>query len=191
MVSALRQSGAESVLDLGCGEGKLLRLLLKARQFHRIEGMDVSYGELTKAMNRLNYEDLPPKQRERLKLWQGALTYRDQRMNGFDAAAVVEVIEHLDENRLQAFERVVFGCARPATVVVTTPNADYNALFDRMEAGTMRHTDHRFEWSRDEFRRWTEKINSEFQYQSRIEPIGPVDETYGAPSQMAIFTYGD
>ncbi|MGB3799237.1 MAG: methyltransferase, partial [Lewinella sp.] len=185
------QSGAESVLDLGCGEGKLLRLLLKERQFRRIEGTDVSYGELTKAMDRLHYEDLPPKQWERLKLWQGALTYRDERMNGFDAAAVVEVIEHLDENRLQAFERVVFGSARPSTVVVTTPNAEYNTLFEQMEAGTMRHTDHRFEWSRDEFKAWTEKTAAEFQYQVRIEPIGPVDERYGAPSQMAIFTYGD
>ncbi|WP_116107926.1 3' terminal RNA ribose 2'-O-methyltransferase Hen1 [Lewinella sp. IMCC34191] len=191
VLSALLASGAESVLDLGCGEGKLLRLLLKERQFRRIEGMDVSYGELTKAMDRLHYEDLPPRQRERLKLWQGALTYRDERMHGFDAAAVVEVIEHLDENRLQAFERVVFGSARPATVVLTTPNADYNALFEKMEADTMRHTDHRFEWSREEFRAWTERITSEYAYQVSIEPIGPIDDTYGSPSQMAIFTHAD
>ncbi len=130
VLEQLVASGANSVIDLGCGEGKLLRMLLKHKQFTRIVGTDVSYGELRKATERMHYEEMSPRQKERLELWQGALTYRDARMAGFDAAAVVEVIEHLDENRLQAFERVVFGVARPGTVVLTTPNAEYNVLYD-------------------------------------------------------------
>ena len=191
VLEQLVATGANSVIDLGCGEGKLLRMLLKHKQFTRIVGTDVSYGELRKATERLHYEEMTPRQKERLNLWQGALTYRDSRMAGFDAAAVVEVIEHLDENRLQAFERVVFGVARPGTVVLTTPNAEYNVLYDNLQAGTMRHSDHRFEWTRAEFQNWAYHVAQEFNYGVKITPIGPLDEAVGGPSQMAVFTYGN
>ena len=190
VLEQLKASGASSVIDLGCGEGKLLRMLLKHRQFTRIVGTDVSYSELRKAMERLRYDE-STKLQERVELWQGALTYRDRRMEGFDAAAIVEVIEHLDENRLQAFERVVFGAARPGTVVLTTPNAEYNVLYETLEAGTMRHSDHRFEWTRAEFKQWAERVAQEFNYGVSLSPIGPEDEKVGAPSQMAVFSYGN
>ena len=106
----------------------------------------------------------------------------------FDAAAVIEVIEHLDAPRLAAFERVVFDFARPATVVITTPNADYNPLFPTLPAGQMRHRDHRFEWTRAEFARWAEGIASRFGYSVRIQPVGPEDAALGAPTQMGIFS---
>ena len=141
----IKESGASSVIDMGCGEGKLLRMLLKQRQFSRIAGMDISYGELSKAKQRLRWDDMAPRQKERLQLFQGSLTYRDQRLSGFDAAALVEVIEHLDEDRLQAFVRVVFEFARPGVVVLSTPNVEYNALFENMAEGALRHDDHRFE----------------------------------------------
>ena len=188
VLKELRSSGASSVIDLGCGDGKLLRMLLKYGQFTRIVGTDVSYTELRRAMERLRYDE-SAKAQERVELWQGALTYRDRRMEGFDAAAVVEVIEHLDENRLQAFERVVFGSARPGTVVLTTPNAEYNVLYENLQAGTMRHTDHRFEWTREELKHWAERVAREFNYRVSLSPIGPENETVGAPSQMAVFTY--
>ncbi|HZJ15365.1 MAG TPA: 3' terminal RNA ribose 2'-O-methyltransferase Hen1 [Chthoniobacteraceae bacterium] len=187
VLAALKASGAASVLDLGCGEGRLLRLLLGEKQFTRITGMDVSHRALEIAADRLNLDRLPPKQRERLTLLHGSLMYRDARLAGHDAAAVVEVIEHLDPPRLAAFERVLFECARPGTVILTTPNRDYNALFPTLPAGHLRHRDHRFEWTRAEFAAWCDRIGARFGYSARILPVGPEDPAHGAPSQMGIF----
>ena len=166
-------------------------MMLKVQQFEKITGMDISYTELTKCKDRLYWDEMAPKQKERIELFQGALTYQDQRLNGFDAAVIVEVIEHLDENRLQSFERVVFGCAQPKTVILTTPNAEYNVLYDTMESGTMRHSDHRFEWSRKEFEAWANAVAAKNNYTVNFHPIGEVDEKVGPPSQMAIFEYGN
>lgn len=191
VLEKLKASGASSVLDLGCGEGKLIRMMLKEKQFQNITGMDVSYQELVKCKERLYWDDMAPRQKERIHLFQGALTYKDKRLAGFDAAAIVEVIEHLDENRLQSFERVVFEFARPKTVILTTPNGEYNVLFENMEADSMRHTDHRFEWSRKEFQKWANQVATTYNYKVQFLPIGEEDEKVGAPSQMAIFTYGN
>jgi 3' terminal RNA ribose 2'-O-methyltransferase Hen1 len=188
VVAALRASGAKRVLDLGCGEGQLLRKLLEDRSFEAIVGMDVSYRALELAQERLRLERMSPAQRARLTLIQGALTYRDRRLEGYDAAAVVEVIEHLDPPRLAAFERVLFEFARPATVVVTTPNVEYNVKFETLPADAFRHKDHRFEWTRDEFQAWAHGVARRFGYTARFLPIGPEDAIVGAPSQMGIFS---
>jgi 3' terminal RNA ribose 2'-O-methyltransferase Hen1 len=188
VLEQLRLSGARSVVDLGCGEGRLLRLLLAERQIERILGMDVSYRALETAQDRLRLDRLPPAQARRLALIQGSLLYRDARLAGFDAAAVVEVIEHLDPARLAAFERVVFEFARPGTVVLTTPNAEYNVRFPTLEAGRFRHADHRFEWSRAEFQGWAEQVAAAHSYQVSVAPVGPADPDVGAPSQLAVFT---
>lgn len=184
----LVESGARTVLDLGSGEGKLLRLMQRTGQFERIAGVDVSSRVLERAERKLRLSQLSPEQRERFSLWQGSLTYRDRRLEGFDAAALVEVIEHLEPERLPALERAVFEFARPTTVIVTTPNADYNALFESLPAGEFRHTDHRFEWSREEFSTWCDRVEANHGYSARILPIGPLDEDLGAPCQAAIFT---
>jgi 3' terminal RNA ribose 2'-O-methyltransferase Hen1 len=183
----LKVSGAASVLDLGCGEGRLLRLLLAERQFTRITGLDVSHRALEIAADRLKLDRLPPMQKERITLLHGSLTYRDGRLSGYDAAAVVEVIEHLDPPRLAAFERVLFECARPGTIVLTTPNRDYNSVWPTLPAGEFRHRDHRFEWTRAEFAAWCESIHARFGYAYQILPVGPEDAGRGAPTQMAIF----
>ena len=175
------------VLDLGCGEGKLLRLLLRQPKIEYILGMDVSHQALSRAANRLHLDEMPPRQRTRIDLIQGSLLYRDERLAGFDAAALVEVIEHLDENRLAALEAVVFGQARPAHVFVTTPNADYNQLFEKLNAGEFRHDDHRFEWSRAEFAVWATAVAERHGYQVRLVGMGEEVEGVGAPSQMAVF----
>jgi 3' terminal RNA ribose 2'-O-methyltransferase Hen1 len=188
VTAALRASGASRVVDLGCGEGRLLRLLLQERAFEEILGMDVSIRSLEIANERLHLERLPPKQRERIRLMHGSLMYRDQRIAGYDAAAVVEVVEHLDPPRLRAFERVLFEFARPGTVVMTTPNREYNAKFERLAAGEFRHRDHRFEWTREEFRIWAEGVATRFGYTVRFLPVGPEDEQLGAPTQMGVFT---
>lgn len=188
VLGALRASGAHSVVDLGCGEGRLLRLLLDDRTFERIVGMDVSYRALETASERLKLDRLPPMQRERIELVHGSLMYRDARLAGFDAAAVVEVIEHLDPPRLKAFERVAFEFARPGTVVLTTPNAEYNVRWPSLPAGRFRHRDHRFEWTRAEFQTWATGVAERFGYAVRFAPVGRVDPEVGSPTQMGIFT---
>jgi len=188
VLSVLKGSGAKRVLDLGCGEGKLVRALLSDRQFSEIVGMDVSWRSLEVATERLKLDRLPPMQKERVRLIHGSLMYRDTRLEGFDAAAVVEVIEHLDPPRLAAFERVVFEFARPGTVTVTTPNAEYNAKWETLPAGQFRHKDHRFEWTRGEFQNWANGIATRFGYAVRFVPIGDDDPTVGSPTQMGVFT---
>lgn len=183
----IKNSGAKTVVDLGCGEGKLLKLLIQEKQFEKIVGMDVSYRSLETAKRKLYYENMAPRMQERIDLIHGALTYRDARIEGFDAAALVEVIEHLDESRLAAFEKVVFGNARPTIVVITTPNGEYNTLFENLEEGKFRHSDHRFEWTRKEFQDWCTHILEDFEYDFEIKPIGEEDEKYGSISQMVIF----
>jgi 3' terminal RNA ribose 2'-O-methyltransferase Hen1 len=188
VVAALKNSGAKRVLDLGCGEGRLLKSLLEDRAFAEIVGMDVSHRALEVARERLHLDRLLPRQKERIRLIQGSLNYRDARLAGYDAATVVEVIEHLDPPRLAAFERILFEFARPATVVLTTPNAEYNIRFTTLPAGKFRHKDHRFEWSRDEFQVWAKKTAARFGYAVRFLPVGPDDPAVGAPTQMGIFT---
>lgn len=187
VVSVLRSSGAKRVLDLGCGSGKLITGLLKEPTFEVIAGVDVSHRALEIAASRLRLERLAPRQRDRVQLFQTALTYRDRRLSGFDAAAVVEVIEHLDKPRLSSFERVLFEHARPSTVVVTTPNREYNVKFEGLPAGQFRHRDHRFEWTRSELEDWAGEVAGRFGYGVRFLPIGPEDPELGAPTQMAVF----
>lgn len=188
VLAALRATGARRVLDLGCGEGALIRELLKDKQFELITGLDVSIRALEVASSRLRLDQLPPHQKDRVALLHGSLMYRDRRLNDFDAAAVVEVIEHLDPPRRAAFERVLFECARPAAVVLTTVNREYNALFGNLPAGKLRHPDHRFEWTRAEFRSWAEAVAGRCSYAVRFLPVGPQDPVLGPPTQMAIFT---
>ena len=183
----LTASGAKSVLDLGCGEGRLLRRLLREPQFTKLRGVDVSVGALQVATRRLRL-DGPDRDRERVHLLHGALTYRDARFAGFDAAALVEVVEHLDPPRLAALERVVFEFARPGTVVVTTPNRDYNVAWPSLPAGKFRHSDHRFEWTRAEFAAWATEVGAAHGYAVAFHGVGPEHAEWGTPTQAAVFT---
>jgi 3' terminal RNA ribose 2'-O-methyltransferase Hen1 len=192
VLGEITASGARSVLDLGCGSGKLLAELVKEPGLQRIVGLDVSHRALEAAARRLHTSSMAPRQRERVQLLHGSLTYRDGRLRGFDAAAIVEVIEHLDPPRIVAFEQVVFGHARPETVVLTTPNAEYNALFAGLPAGGFRHGDHRFEWTRPQLRAWAEGVASRYGYRVEVSGIGPQGTGpggagLGCPSQLAVF----
>ncbi len=187
VVAAVKESGARRVLDLGCGSGQLLRALLKESQFEEVVGLDVSIGALEYVERRLRLDRMTPRQRGRIRLLQGALTYRDSRLDGFEAAVLMEVIEHLDLSRLDALERSLFGASRPGCVVVTTPNREFNARFETLPAGAFRHPDHRFEWTRAEFRAWAGAVCDTYGYTVRYHDIGEFDPDLGAPTQMAVF----
>jgi 3' terminal RNA ribose 2'-O-methyltransferase Hen1 len=185
--AVLSASGARRVVDLGCGPGALLARLLRG-DYERIVGVDVSVRALEQAARRLKLDAMHDAQRQRIELLHSPLTYRDKRLAGFDAAALVEVIEHLDPPRLSAAEQNVFGSARPPTVIVTTPNAEYNVMWETLPAGTFRHPDHRFEWTRGEFASWANGVAERHGYTVRFLPVGPDDPTVGSPTQMAVFS---
>ncbi len=188
VIAAIRSAGSDSVIDLGCGEGRLVRALIKEKGITRIVGMDVSSRTLDHAARRMHMEEMAPKMRERVRLLQGSLTYRDSRLAGFDAAVLMEVIEHLDLSRLAALERTVFVEAAPSTVVITTPNVEYNVRFEGLADGSLRHRDHRFEWTREEFGNWASAVAERSGYTVRFLPVGDEDPQVGAPTQMAVFS---
>lgn len=183
----LKAAGAKRILDLGCGEGRLLRRLIVDPSFDELVGVDASMAVLARAKERIGLDGLPETQRARLRFLHSSLTYRDGRLAGFDGAAVVEVVEHLDPERLRAFERSIFEFAKPGIVALTTPNADYNVRFGSLPAGRFRHPDHRFEWSRGDFQSWSDAVAARFGYRVTFEGIGPDDSEVGAPTQMAVF----
>jgi 2-polyprenyl-3-methyl-5-hydroxy-6-metoxy-1,4-benzoquinol methylase len=187
IVELLRAAGATRVLDLGCGQGELVAALLKEKQVTEILGVDVSAGALAAAARKLRLDRLSERQSSRVRLVQGALTYTDARLKGYDAAVLCEVIEHLDLPRLPALEHSVFGAARPGTVIVSTPNAEYNVRWETLPAGRHRHADHRFEWDRAEFRAWAEQVAASYGYTVALHPVGPHDPEVGPPTQLALF----
>jgi len=184
VLQVLRDAGVSSVIDLGCGPGQFLRLLLDEPSFARVAGSDVSAHALVRAERALRLDRMGDRQRERLTLFQGALTYEDDRFAGYDAAVLMEVIEHVDPPRLEALERVVLGRARAGLVVVTTPNVEYNVLYEGLTGP--RHTDHRFEWNRAEFTAWAERVAATYGYRATVTGIGDVDRAYGQPTQLAV-----
>jgi 3' terminal RNA ribose 2'-O-methyltransferase Hen1 len=187
ILAVLREAGARRVGDLGCGAGALTRDLLRETSFDHVVATDVSARALQLAARHLNLERMPDRQRERLTIFQSSLTYRDDRLAGLDAAVLMEVIEHLDPDRIPALERVVFGGAALATVIVTTPNAEYNAHYEHLPPGAARHPDHRFEWTRAQFRAWADGVAGRYGYRARFLPVGPEDPRDGPPTQLAVF----
>ncbi|MEU5887412.1 3' terminal RNA ribose 2'-O-methyltransferase Hen1 [Streptomyces sp. NPDC047461] len=187
ILAALQASGASRVLDLGCGQGQLVQALLKDVRFTEIVGVDVSMRALTIASRRLKLDRMGERQASRVKLFQGSLAYTDKRLKGYDAAVLSEVVEHLDLPRLPALEYAVFGAARPRTVLVTTPNVEYNVRWETLPAGHVRHGDHRFEWTREEFRTWARAVAERHGYGVEFVPVGPDDPEVGPPTQMAVF----
>ncbi|MGA5412310.1 3' terminal RNA ribose 2'-O-methyltransferase Hen1 [Streptomyces pseudogriseolus] len=190
ILAVLRASGAARVLDLGCGQGQLVQALLKDPAYTEIVGVDVSMRALTIASRRLKLDRMGERQASRVTLLQGSLAYTDKRLKGYDAAVLCEVIEHLDLPRLPALEYAVFGSARPRTVCVTTPNVEYNVRWESLPAGKVRHGDHRFEWTREEFRGWARTVAERHGYAVEFLPVGPDDPEVGPPTQMAVFRLG-
>jgi 3' terminal RNA ribose 2'-O-methyltransferase Hen1 len=191
ILAILRELETKRVGDFGCGSGVLTKALLAEKQIELVVAVDVSARALQLAARNLNLDRMPDAQRARLTIFQSALTYRDDRLTGLDAAVLMEVIEHVDPERLPALERATFGFAAPAAVVVTTPNAEYNPLFPTMAPGAKRHPDHRFEWTRAQFRAWASQTAQGHGYQVRFLPVGPEHPDAGPPTQLAVFTKAD
>ena len=185
---AVLNSGAASVIDMGCGEGRLTGMLLKEPQIKKITACDVAVSVLERAADRLHLDRMPMTLKNKLTLMQAALTYRDKRFSGFDCACIVEVIEHIEPMRIPAFERVVFEFAAPKTVILTTPNREYNVNYEGMKEGSLRHGDHRFEWTREEFKSWVDHVCEAYGYRCEISGIGEEKELTGTPTQMGVFT---
>jgi 3' terminal RNA ribose 2'-O-methyltransferase Hen1 len=188
VIAALTKCSARRILDLGCAEGGLMKSLMNERQFEEIVGFDVSIRSLERARERLRLDRVSESEARRIRLIQGSLTYRDRRLDGFDAAALVEVIEHFDPPRLRAMERTVFEFARPKTVVLTTPNREYNVTWPNAQGQRLRHPDHRFEWTRAEFRSWALGVAARHRYTAEFLPVGPMDDQLGSPTQMGVFS---
>ena len=188
VLAVLHDRGVSRVLDLGCGNGTLVRLLLRDPRITEVVGMDVARRHLDRAAERWRIDEWPPQQRQRLKLIQGSLLYHDTRLVGYDAAVLIEVIEHLEPARLETFARVLFGQTRPGVVILTTPNQEYNVQWPSLRAGGLRHRDHRFEWTRAEFQRWATRVAQPYGYAVDFRAVGPEDAHVGSPTQMGIFT---
>jgi 3' terminal RNA ribose 2'-O-methyltransferase Hen1 len=188
ILAVLREQNAKRIGDFGCGSGVLTRALLAEKHVEKVVAVDVSARALQLAARNLNLDRMPDRQRERITIFQSALTYRDDRLAGLDAVVLMEVIEHLEPERLPALERAVFGFAAPASVVVSTPNAEYNPHFATLPKGAKRHPDHRFEWTRAQFRAWAEHAATAHGYRVRFRPAGPEHPDAGPPTQLAVFT---
>jgi len=188
VLAVLRAAGVQRVADVGCGEGALTAALLADRSFSQIIATDVSARALAVAERRLRLDRMSEPQQARLQLLLSSVTYRDDRLKGLDAIVLMEVVEHIDPPRLAALERCVFDHAAPRVVVVTTPNVEHNVRYESLSAGSMRHRDHRFEWTRAEFGDWASAAAGRYGYTVRFLPVGPDDPEVGPPTQLAVFT---
>lgn len=191
LLAKIAESGADTVIDLGCGEGHLLKNLVRDKSIKKLAGMDVSIRSLEIAHKRIGLDRLPGMIKDKISLFHGSLMYKDKRLAGWDAAVASEVIEHLDPPRLAAFEKVVFQHARPGTVIITTPNREYNTVWETLPQGALRHSDHRFEWTRGEFQDWSDRLAGQYGYAVAYFAIGPESAGLGSPTQMGVFTSAD
>lgn len=190
VMGAVTAAGGRSVVDIGCGEGRLLERLVAEPSVTSLLGVDVSVRALERAEARLGLDYMSERRRDKVVLAQSALTYTDERLRGRDVCTLIEVIEHLDPERLDVFARVVFGDVASQTVIVTTPNREYNVHFERLPHGQFRHRDHRFEWGRSEFGAWAESVCADYGYSVVFSGVGPDDAETGPPTQMAVFSRG-
>ncbi len=186
-LEVLQELGARTIGDLGCGGGDLVLELARSPWADRILAMDVSIRELDHARDRLEHAPISASRRERVTFAQSSVLYADKRLKNLDAITLLEVIEHVDEDRLPSLERAVFGSAHPRAIIVTTPNAEHNVRFPALADGGFRHSDHRFEWSRDAFRSWAERVAQTYEYNIAFRAVGDHDAQVGAPTQMAVF----
>ncbi len=184
VVRTLLASGATSVLDLGCGPGELLLRLREHPQFVRLLGIDMDGRILADARAALGLNWLQPDARLAVRL--GSFEEVDAELTGFDAAVMLETIEHIAPGHLPRVERAVFAGMHPRLLLVTTPNQEYNLLHG-MVAGHKRHPGHYFEWTRVQFQHWAGGVAQRHGYRVSFSDLGPADPVRGSSTQMAKF----
>uniref|UniRef100_H2YXS7 Small RNA 2'-O-methyltransferase n=1 Tax=Ciona savignyi TaxID=51511 RepID=H2YXS7_CIOSA len=183
----------EKVVDLGCAECKLINLLRHEDYVKEISGVDLDGSLLRGCSHKLDpqaYDFLNKRFNPlTIRLYQGSVSEFDERLRNYDAVVSIELIEHLLPKTLEDFPQAVFGYINPKTVIISTPNADFNVLFGLN--GCFRHWDHKFEWTRKQFQSWCENICKDYQYSVEYDGVG-VDpdktQNFGYCSQFAIFT---
>lgn len=181
--AVVRAIGATSVLDLGCGEGDLLVRLAGDSRFEALVGVDLCTTSLDRLRHRLAAVQV---RADRVALHRASMTEPTPEMSGFDCAILIETIEHLDPGHLSQLERSLFMSLRPRSIVITTPNAEFNGLLG-VPLHRFRHPDHRFEWGRARFRKWARRAADEARYEVEFNDIGGCHPDLGGASQMAVF----
>jgi small RNA 2'-O-methyltransferase len=184
VLEALDRTGATAVADLGCGDGVLTRRLLERARIERVVAVDLSALALS-ALERCT----PRHDREsgRLSLTHGSFAEWHAQVAGVDAAVLLETIEHVDPSRLSEVERTVFDAYRPATVIITTPNQEFNVLYGLADA-EFRESSHRFEWTRARFERWARRVARRYGYHVAFSGVGEGHYLLGSPTQLAEFS---
>ena len=184
---------SNSIIDLGTGEGALIDILLNCPQFSTINAIDSDLLCVEKTYNLIKFKSSKPACKSCVNLFHGNLALQDSRFVGFDALVCLEVIEHLQPIELAQFPETIFGFNKPKIAIISTPNAEFNLHFPDLQYNTIkkfRHFDHKFEWTRLEFKNWCENIATVYGYYLFFTGCGRVAETFdllGYCTQMCLF----
>ncbi|WAQ81527.1 hypothetical protein PtA15_1A869 [Puccinia triticina] len=125
----------------------------------------------------------------RVELWSGDLAVNNERFKGLECVVMSEVIEHLFPHQLEQSIPLLFGSYQPQWIVITTPNHEFNQYIDQYSSAEtrshhrfldptgatdryFRDDDHKFEWTRDEFKTWCETIGSTYGYDYELSGCG-------------------
>lgn len=183
VLQILDRTGATRVADLGCGDGVLTRRLLARERIERVVAVDLSALALAALERSAARHDT---ESGRLCLIHGSFAEWHAQAQGVDAAVLLETIEHIDPGRLPEVERTVFDKYRPITVVVTTPNQEFNILYGLAD-DAFRESSHRFEWTRAKFERWARRVAQRYGYEVAFSGVGEGHYLLGSPTQLAEF----
>lgn len=197
-----REEGLHSLLDLGCNNCRFLTLAKELPYLSHLAGVDLDPEVLANVVERHRLRPLAadflggPHARSTplsLQLVLGSVcdSAAAEAWQGVEAVTALELIEHLHPEDIGQFSHTVFGVIEPKLVILSTPNSDFNPLFPNWEEGTLRHWDHKFEWSREEFREWVSNVVGLYpQYDVEFNGVGfweDFEYSNGPASQFAIF----
>ncbi|XP_076258447.1 hen1 methyltransferase isoform X2 [Rhynchophorus ferrugineus] len=186
----------KKLVDFGCAEFGLF-IFLKDLNLNEIMFVDINENLLDENICRVQ-----PLLGDHLKrrysplevtVFKGSVSDPDYRLHKTDVVTAIELIEHLYPDTLDAFCYNIFSYIQAKLIIITTPNADFNVVFKKVNM--FRHPDHKFEWTRNQFKDWCQNITERFQdYRVEINGIGEYfEETkmFGCCSQMALFIRKD